>query len=66
MTESAQLLKIVAHPLCDEARAFNLKGLPKLQLRFQAGDGEVEKRLGRREGLLAWVGVESCMIASIC
>ena len=56
MTESAQLLKIVAHPLCDEARAFNLKGLPKLQLRFQAGDGEVEKRVGQARGLVGLGG----------
>ena len=65
MTERPQLLKIVAHPFGDEARAFNLIGLPKLQLRLQPDDGKVEKGFGKRDGLLAWAGVESCMIASV-
>lgn len=46
MAKRSQVLKINAHPVGDEARAFNLIGLPSLQLRFQTCNGKVEEGIG--------------------
>ena len=46
MTERPQMLKVGAHPVGDEACAFNLIGLPSLQLRFQTCNGKVEEGIG--------------------
>lgn len=46
MTERPQMLKIGAHSFGDEQRAFNLIGLPSLQLRFQTCNGKVEEGIG--------------------
>ena len=46
MTERPQVLEIGAHSFGDEACAFNLIGLPSLQLRFQTCNGKVEEGIG--------------------
>ena len=47
MTECPQVLKIGAHPFSNEERAFNLIGLPCLQLRFQSCNSKVEEGIGQ-------------------
>ncbi len=60
MTERPQMLKIGAHPFGDEARAFNLIGLPSLQLRFQTCNGKVEEGIGQA-GLLVTAGTNGLL-----
>ncbi len=55
MAERPQELKIGAHPFGDKERAFNVKGLPRLQLSFRACNRKVEKGIGEaRLSLIAF------------
>ena len=60
MTERPQVLKINAHPVGDEARAFNLIGLPSLQLRLQTCNGKIEEGIGQA-GLLVTAGTNGLL-----
>lgn len=57
MTERPQMLEIGAHPFGYETRAFNLIGLPSLQLRFQTCNGKVEEGIGQTRLLLGTNGL---------
>jgi len=65
MTERPQVLEIGAHSFGDEACAFNLIGLPSLQLCFQTCNGKVEEGIGQADCSSPPVRTDSCMIASV-
>jgi len=52
MTERPQVLKIGTHPFGHETRAFDLIGLPSLQLRLQTCNGKIEEGIGQAELLV--------------
>ena len=60
MTERPQVLEIGAHSFGDEACAFNLIGLPSLQLCFQTCNGKVEEGIGQA-GLLVTAGTNGLL-----
>jgi hypothetical protein len=54
MTERPQMLKIGPHPFGDKACAFDLIGLPSLELHFQTYNSKVEEGIGQARLLLAF------------